>query len=82
MPGKYNDGKDRPGEGGDYYCDANDVGGAWCTEMDLMEANTYAFHATAHKCDSKTSAGVYPNCDRGGSCFQIGQQTGQFGPGK
>merc|ERR1719424_1583312 len=33
---------------GDYYCDANKVCGLNCDEMDLVEANKYAFHAAAH----------------------------------
>jgi hypothetical protein len=48
---------------GDYYCDANAVCGVRCAEVDLAEANTHAFHATAH-----TAA------DGGGSGGGIGGQ--------
>ena len=50
------------------YCDANMVGGHWCPEFDIMEANRHAFHVTAHKCDEPNPNGVYSNCDRGGQC--------------
>lgn len=49
------------------YCDANRIGGHWCPEFDVMEANMYSFHTTAHKCDAPVD-GVYDNCDRGGTC--------------
>ena len=50
------------------YCDANKVGGYWCPEFDLMEANRHAFKAIGHKCDDPDTTGVYSNCDRGGKC--------------
>lgn len=34
-----------PSSGGDHYCDAGGVGGVHCPEIDLMEANAYAFHS-------------------------------------
>lgn len=49
------------------YCDANQVGGHWCPEFDIMEANKHAFHVTGHKCDAPQN-GIYYNCDRGGQC--------------
>ena len=82
MPGLDFDGHPSKG-GGDYYCDANNVGGQWCPEFDIMEANTYAWHTTPHMCDSKTDKGHYNHCDQSGSCFQIAKQKldGQDGPG-
>jgi len=50
------------------YCDANKVGGHWCPEFDIMEANKYAFKAIGHTCDAPDGNGKYHNCDRGGQC--------------
>lgn len=50
------------------YCDANKVGGHWCPEFDIQEANRHAFKAVGHKCDAPNANGVYGNCDRGGQC--------------
>ena len=35
-------------DGAHYYCDANGGCGVNCDELDLMEANKYAFHSVAH----------------------------------
>jgi len=82
MPARDTNGIPEKGDG-DYYCDANMVGGHWCPEFDIMEANTYAWHTTPHKCDPPTDKGHYNNCDRGGSCFQVASQKlkGKYGPG-
>ena len=33
-----------------------------------MEANQYAFHTTAHKCDAPDMFGNYHSCDSAGTC--------------
>jgi hypothetical protein len=52
MPGYDSNGNPDPAQGKDYYCDANQVGGNYCPEMDIMEANQYAFAITPHTCNS------------------------------
>jgi len=53
------------GNCGDYYCDANNVCGQWCPEIDLMEANTAAFQITPHSC-SPPQGNHYTKCDGSG----------------
>mmetsp|Transcript_151514 Transcript_151514/g.385176 ORF Transcript_151514/g.385176 Transcript_151514/m.385176 type:complete len:765 (+) Transcript_151514:39-2333(+) len=80
-PARAVSGKPNPGRG-DYYCDANKVGGQWCPEVDLMEANNHAFQATPHKCDVPAGDHHYNNCDRGG-CAQNTRDIGKaYGVGK
>jgi len=65
------------GSNGDYYCDANCVGGSCCAEMDLLEANRWALQISPHKCTSATGG-----CDAGG-CGKNTQSLGKtaYGPG-
>ena len=71
-----------PGKDGEYYCDANKVGGTYCPEMDVMEANKYAMASTAHTCQYQAPH-YYPSCDHGG-CGQnvLNVASGRYGPGK
>ena len=85
MPGKDESGNlwmDTDGYG---YCDANQVDGNWCPEMDIMEANKYSWATTPHKCDNPSAQGHYYYCDQGGT----GQQNiydklpwNAYGPGQ
>eukprot|EP01013_Petalomonas_cantuscygni_P002221 TRINITY_DN12258_c0_g1_i1.p1 TRINITY_DN12258_c0_g1~~TRINITY_DN12258_c0_g1_i1.p1 ORF type:complete len:290 (+),score=30.92 TRINITY_DN12258_c0_g1_i1:91-960(+) len=68
----------KPGQNHDYYCDANGVGGNWCPEFDLMEANVHGLHSTAHKCDTPWGPST---CVRGSSgSVGFGQGATDYGP--
>ena len=69
MPAKDYNGNYIGGEDGFYYCDANQVGGTYCPEFDIMEANKFAMQTTPHSCDAPTDKGHYNNCNRSGSCW-------------
>ena len=79
----YNSGQQPvPGKDGEYYCDANQVGGTYCPEMDVMEANKFAMASTAHTCDYHAPH-YYSSCDRGGCGTNVlDVNGGGFGPGK
>ena len=79
----YNSGqRPSPGSTGEYYCDANNVGGSYCPEMDIMEANKYAMASTAHTCQYSPPH-YYSYCDHGGCGKNVLDACyGQFGPGK
>ena len=81
MPAYNPDGSANKGQDGDFYCDANDVGGNWCPEMDIMEANMFGWRTTPHKCDAPQGK-HFNNCDRGG-CGKSLEQIDRhgFGPG-
>jgi len=66
-----------------HYCDANQVGGFYCPEFDMMESNLYSWRSTIHKCNQPNDQGHYDWCDAGGSCaidFQQ-QEEGAYGQG-
>jgi len=66
---------------GTYYCDANAIGGLYCPELDLMEANKYAFKLTAHKCSDPRNK-YYDSCDKVGCAASVWESDPKaYGPG-
>ncbi len=62
---------------GNYYCDADEVGGTFCPDMDVAEANRFTFASTAHKCDPPTGK-HYTSCDKvgcGANIYNIGENV-------
>ena len=82
MPAYNSNQKPEPGKDGEYYCDANQVGGTYCPEMDVMEANKFAMASTAHTCDYHAPH-YYSSCDHGGCGTNVlDDNKSEFGPGK
>ena len=79
----YNSGQQpQPGKNGEYYCDANQVGGTYCPEMDVMEANKFAMASTAHTCQY-VPPHYYSSCDRGGCGTNVlNVDWSRYSPGK
>ena len=69
------------GEDGDYYCDANGVGGAACPEFNIMDANKHSWRTTAHHCD-QNELGFSTNCDKEGVAHDVDEWgAGHYGTG-
>ena len=71
--------RNTPGTGNDWYCDANNVGGNACPEIDLVEMNQNALHTTMHTCAREPWSKA--NCDGGGYGTRFGQGDKDLGIG-
>jgi len=80
MPAYNQNNQPDPTKCGDYYCDANNVCGIFCVEMDIMEANNRAYQTTPHKCDSP-QGNYYPHCDQGGCGINTKYNPNDYGFG-
>merc|ERR1712060_341849 len=72
-----------------WYCGAQQskFNGMSCPEFDIMEANQWGFHTTAHPCDGPDEFGYYANdaCDFQGQCVVDIEDVGatdRYGPGE
>jgi hypothetical protein len=65
-------------ENGTNYCDAQAVGGTFCSEMDIMEANTVAQQYTTHACIDACGSFTtdVQECQRSNSPSSVCDQSG------
>jgi len=70
-----------PSDCGDHYCDANNVCGRSCAEIDIQEGNRYAWHSTLHA--SADHGGLGRGYGGGGLGWSGPRDWGaeEFGPG-
>jgi len=68
-------------ECGDHYCDANNVCGESCTEIDIQEGNRFSWHSTLHA--SRDPGGMGKGYGGGGFGWSGPRDwnPGQLGPG-
>lgn len=69
MPAVQESGEYAPGIDGMYYCDSSGYGGQACPDLDIMEANQYAFLTAPNPCDAPNEFGHYNKCDNKEHCL-------------
>jgi hypothetical protein len=73
-------------ESDDWYCDANNINGNYCAEVDIQEANMGGFHVTPHKCTYSDGSNIWSSdntvtaCDGNGSAEEY--SADDYGYGK
>lgn len=64
----------------DHYCDANSVCGVRCAEIDIQEANKFAWHSALHKAwDGNGEAAGFGGWVHNGNRYDFGAK--EYGPG-
>ena len=81
MPAKDWNGVPTAGKGGDYYCDANNVCGQSCAEIDIQEANKLSWHSTLHSMHDKIGVGKGVGGGGVGWSGPRDWSTSEYGPG-
>lgn len=69
---------------GQYYCDASAGTGNFCPDLDLMEANMWAYQTKPHSCAAPNEHGFYRECVQPGDCWLNTVQMldyDSYGPG-
>jgi len=67
------------GGGGDYYCDANYVGGIGCPEYDTLESNKHIVTGALHNCG--WDGNWFNDCDMGGCGSSTWKAGASYCPG-
>lgn len=84
MPAVQESGEYAPGIDGMYYCDSSGYGGQACPDLDIMEANQYAFLTAPNPCDAPNENGHYAKCDNKEHCLVNSKDQlldNDYGPG-
>eukprot|EP00055_Hartaetosiga_balthica_P009432 m.37559 g.37559 ORF g.37559 m.37559 type:complete len:526 (-) comp6744_c0_seq1:255-1832(-) len=79
MPGRNKAGEPVLGTCSDYYCDGFGSCGVYCEELDIMEANQFAFHSATHSCPTDDEI-FYPSCGAS-NCYSNTRYDNTVGPG-
>eukprot|EP00056_Hartaetosiga_gracilis_P022355 m.29777 g.29777 ORF g.29777 m.29777 type:complete len:530 (+) comp9599_c0_seq1:237-1826(+) len=79
MPGRNSNGEPDAGSCSDYYCDGFGSCGVYCEELDVMEANQFAFHSATHSCP--TDDGIFYASCGASNCYSNTKYDNTVGPG-
>ena len=66
---------------GNYFCDAANLTGIPCPELDIIEASVHGMLTTLHPCVGPPIGKNYGNCSVGCGIDLVKNQTGSYGSG-